>query len=381
MLTLIEGVDGGRPTAEVERLRKSGIDAETVRFVVEQARLRERAKGKFGADAARMLFTQAGLEQSTRQRVADYHASRLVTSGMRSVADLGCGIGGDALAFARAGLEVLAVEADRETAELTAHNLAPWPHARVECGDAQSVDLANVDAVWLDPARRTAGTRETRRVAASDYSPPLDWVWYVASEKPTGVKLGPAHDRDDVPADAETQWISIDGSVVELVVYTGALARAGVRRAALVISGDRHDELTAAGDADDVDVAPLGEFLYEPDGAVIRARLIGQLARELGASMLDPHIAYLTSDTHVPTPFAQVFRVLETLPADPKALARELKTRGIGTLEIKKRGVDIDPAAFRKKLKLAGPNSATLFLTRLGSGSQTQRIALLAERI
>lgn len=408
-LKLIDNVDGTRPTAEVERLRKSGVDAETVRFVVEQARLRERAKAKFGADASNMLLTQAGLEQSTRQLVADYHASRLVAAGIGSVVDLGCGIGGDALAFARAGLEVLAVEADEQTAALATYNLRAFSNAQVVCGLAQEVlaagapkpsksaasngDTAHTSAnlaecrrdgqqaVWLDPARRTAGRRETSRVAASDYSPPLDWVWQIASENPTAVKLGPAHDRNELPADAETQWISVDGSVVELVVYTGSLAREGVRRAALVFMGDSHHELTASADADDAEVAPLGRYLYEPDGAVIRARLIGQLAGELGAGMLDEHIAYLTADHLVATPFAQAFIVLETFPADPKALARELRARGIGTLEIKKRGVDIDPAAFRKKLKLVGPKTATLILTRLGSGAEAKRIALLAERV
>jgi hypothetical protein len=53
---------------------------------------------------------------------------------------------------------------------------------------------------------------------------------------------------------------------------------------------------------------------------------------------------------------------------------RELE---IGTLEIKKRGVDIDPAEFRTKLKLSGKKSATLLLTRGSAG----RIAILADRV
>ncbi len=380
-LALIDTVDGADPTGEVQRLRKTGFDPETVRFVVEQARLRLKARAKFGAEADRMFFTQAGLEQATRATVADYHASRLVEAGMRSVADLGCGIGGDALAFARAGLDVFAVDADPETAALAELNGSPYPNARFACAEAQAVELDQFDAVWLDPARRTGGVRETRRVAAAEYSPPLEWVWQVAAQKPAAVKLGPAHDRDEVPADAETQWISADGSVVELVVYTGALARPGVRRAALVLRGDEAHELTGASDASDAPVAPLGAYLFEPDGAVIRARLIGLLAEQLGAGMLDEHIAYLTSDALIDTPFAQAFRVVDVLPADTKALARELKARGIGTLEIKKRGVDLDPATLRKQLKLAGPNSATLFLTRLGSGSSARRTAILAERV
>ncbi len=141
--------------------------------------------------------------------------------------------------------------------------------------------------------------------------------------------------------------------------------------------GDSVHELRAADDAADEPARELGAFLHEPDGAVIRARLIGDVARSLEAGMLDPQIAYLTSDAALTSPFVQSFRVREELPTDVKALARALRERGIGTLEIKKRGVDVDPAALRTKLKLRGDDSATLLLTRVG----TKRRAILADRV
>ncbi len=117
--------------------------------------------------------------------------------------------------------------------------------------------------------------------------------------------------------------------------------------------------------------------MHEPDGAVIRARLIGEVARALDAGMLAPGIAYLTSDAALTSPFVSSFRVREQLPADPKKLAQALRARGIGTLEIKKRGVDVDPAMLRKKMSLRGDEAATLILTRIGS----KRLALLADRV
>jgi hypothetical protein len=229
----------------------------------------------------------------------------------------------------------------------------------------------------MDPARRTSGHSETRRVAADDYSPSLDWAFAVAAREPTGIKLGPAHDRDALPTDAETQWVSADGSVVELVVWTRELSREGIRRSALVIRDDRSHEITASADADDASVRTLGTFLHEPDGAVIRARLIGDVARSLDAGMLDPRIAYLTSDAALTSPFVQTFRVRETMAVQAKAISAALRAHGIGRLEIKKRGVDIDPAAFRKKLALRGDGEATLLLARIGD----QRRAILADRV
>ena len=368
--------------AAVSRLRAAGHSPELVSAVVGQAHLRSKATAKFGPFAARMLFTRAGLEQATRLGVAARHAQRIRSAGITEVADLGCGIGGDSLAFAGAGLDVLAVDADEVTAAIAAYNLAPFGDgATVRHGTAEEA-LSTAEgtlsrAIWMDPARRTSGHSETRRVSADDYSPSLDWAFDVASRLPTGIKLGPAHDRDALPADAEAQWVSADGSVVELVVWSGALAREGVGRAALVIRDDRSHELTASADAVDEPVRALGAFLHEPDGAVIRARLIGDVARSLDAGMLDEHIAYLTSDAALTSPFVQSFRVRETLPANPKAISSALKAHDIGRLEIKKRGVDVDPAAFRKKLALRGDQEATLILARVGD----RRLAILADRV
>jgi hypothetical protein len=369
-------------TAEVARavsqLRAAGHSPDLVSAVVGQARLRARARSKFGSFAERMLFTRAGLEQATRLSVAARHAGRFRAAGIDRVADLGCGIGGDALGFAGLGLRVLAVDADEVTAALAAYNLAPFGNAvTVRQGTAEASDLSGADAVWLDPARRTAGHTETSRVGAGEYSPSLEWAFQVVGRMPGGMKLGPAFDRGAIPADAEAQWVSADGSTIELVLWTGTLARNGVRRAALVTRGDDAWELTADADAEDEPVRELGAFVHEPDGAVIRARLIGDVARALHAGMLAPGMAYLTSDEALTSPFVSSFRVREELPFETRALARALRERGIGTLEIKKRGVDVDPAVLRTKLGLRGEDSATLILTRVGK----RRLAVLADRV
>ncbi len=405
-LRLLDEVGTIQTTAEVTRvvstLRAAGHRPELVSAVVGQAHLRARARAKFGDFAGRMLFTRAGLEQATRLGVAARHAGRMRQADIARVADLGCGIGGDTLAFAGAGLEVVAVDTDEVTAAIAAYNLAPFGgDAAVAQGTAEdfvsrnfgeSHDLRTSSAdsseeaailrstrtaVWLDPARRTAGHGETQRVTASDYSPSLEWAFDLASRVPAGIKLGPGHDRDALPADAEAQWVSVDGSVVELVLWSRELAREGVRRAALVLRGDQSHELTAGADAEDAGVRELGAFVHEPDGAVIRARLIGDVARSLDAGMLDHKIAYLTGDAAVTSPFVQSFRVREVTGAAPKAINAALRAHDIGTIEIKKRGMDIDPAVFRKKLNLRGSQSATLLLTRVGE----RRMAILADRI
>ena len=365
---------GADVVRSVAALRKAGHSPALVAAVLSQSKLRARAAAKFGPFAGRMLFTEAGLEQATRLSVAAVHAGRFRDAGLARVADLGCGIGADALAFAAIDLEVTGVERDEVTAAIAAYNLAPFENATIEHADATDVDLSPYQAVYLDPARRS----DVRRLKdPADWSPSLDFAFGVADRLPAGVKLGPGIDRDLIPAGVEAQWISVDRDVVELGVWFGPLARPGVGRSALVIGEHGSAELTAASDSADVELGALGEYLYEPDGAVIRARLIGDLARSLDARMLSDQIAYLTTDSATATPFAVGFRITETLPLAEKAIKKRLAALGVGTLEIKKRGVDIDPAAFRSKLSLRGNNSATLFLTRVAG----KRVALLAERV
>lgn len=362
----------------VSRLRKEGHSPDLVSAVVTQSRLRVRGEAKFGPFAQRMLFTRAGLEQATRLGIAARHAARFRDAGLHRVADLGCGIGGDALGLAGLGLAVTAVDADEVTAAIAAYNLAPFGDAAtVRHGTAEATDLSDVDAVWLDPARRTAGHSETKRTRPEDWSPSLDWTFDLARRMPAGIKLGPGLDRELIPDEFEAQWVSADGATVELALWSGPLAREGVRRAALVIRGDEAHELTAPADSADEPVRELGAFLHEPDGAVIRARLIGDVARSLDAGMLDEHIAYLTSDAALTSPFVSSFRVRESLPAKVPSINAALRSHGIGRLEIKKRGVDVDPAQFRRKLQLRGDAESTLFLTRVG----TRRIAVLADRV
>ncbi|MGK9146238.1 class I SAM-dependent methyltransferase [Plantibacter flavus] len=362
----------------VTRLRNEGHSPALVAAVLTQSRLRQKAAGKFGPFAARMLFTEAGLEQATRLSVAALHAGRFAQADLRRIADLGSGIGADSMAMASLDLEVTAVDIDEVTAAIASYNLAPFPTASVRNEAAEDIALDDFDAVWFDPARRTAGHTDTSRLtSAADYTPSLDTVFAAAARLPAGVKLGPGFDRSLIPDDAEAQWVSVDGQLVEMTLWFGLLARAGIRRSALLITDGVHHELHGASDADDAPVRELGEYVHEPDGSVIRARLIGDLAVQLEAGMLGQGIAYLTSDSATTSPFATTFRVLERLPMDEKSLKRTMRDRGIGVLEIKKRGVDVDPAAFRRRLALKGERSATIILTRVAG----KHAALLVERV
>ncbi|WP_084038435.1 SAM-dependent methyltransferase [Demequina sp. NBRC 110053] len=373
-LSLLDALPPYSPS-EAERvgreLRAGGIAPELVAAVLTQSRLRADARAKFGDFAAGMLLTQAGLEQATRLQVAALHAQRFRAAGAHRIADLTCGIGADAMAAAALGLGVTACERDEATALFADHNLRHWDDARVVHADAMDVAHAlDVDGIFADPARRTA---RGRRHDPRDYSPALDAVLALRERVPAlGVKVGPAIPHEAVPEDAEAEWVSVEGAVVEAGLWCGPLATTA-GHAALVIDSAGAHRLT--GSTDRAAAGDLGEHLYEPDGAVIRAGLVGELAQRLGARLVDPTIAYLATDAAVETPFARGYRVVEALPFKVKSLAGALRERGIGTVDIKKRGVDITPEQLRPQLRLRGDGRITVILTRIGD----RRLALLAE--
>jgi SAM-dependent methyltransferase len=336
-----------------------------------QATLRRHAKAKFGEAAVQMFFTRAGLEQATRPEVADHHASRFLQAGVRKVIDLGCGIGSDSMAFARAGLEVLAVDVDPETAAVAQANLAGV--ADVICTDANEAAEQLITAqvgVFCDPARRNDHGRVWR---VEDFEPRWPTVMQLFDGGRTaGVKLGPALPHSLIPEAVEAEWITHRGETVEVGLWSGPGATPG-RRSALIMPNARLTATTAP----PLSVRDLGSYLYEPAGAVIRAGAIAELGGQLGAGLLDPQVAYLTSDQLCSTPFAIAFKVHQRVPFHLKALRTWVREAQIGVLEIKKRGIDVDPADLRRRLRLAGPNSATLVISRTPSGA----IAAKVERV
>ena len=355
----------------VARLRKSGHDPLTVAAALTQAKLRKRASAKFGDFANRMLFTEAGLEQASRLKVAALHAGRFRNAGIKEVADLGCGIGAEAMAMAALDLKVRAFEIDEVTAAVATYNLAPFENVTVELADVQQLDLEQFESLFFDPARRELkGPKKEsakRLFDPANYSPNFEFCLDAARKKPTGIKLGPGHDHRQIPDDAEAQWVSIDGDLVELGLWFGSVKREGVARSALLVDADGHHEITSSeGNSPNAPLGELGKYVYEPDNALIRSRLISDFAKPMGLQIISPKIAYLTSDEKITSPWVRGFEVIDNLVFDRKQLKAYVKKNGIGILEIKKRGSDISPEDLRRELAPKGEGAATLIVTRVG---------------
>ncbi len=352
--------------ADLTRLQKR-YPSNLAKAALETVILRAKAQRKFSR-AGQMYFSREALEQSSGEGVARYRGARYAL--FRSVGDLACGLGGDALGLADTGpAHLTLVDYDPLRLALARANLAACGHAgraAFVCGDLTTLPLPVVEALWFDPARRDQGRR---LFSVHNYHPPLaivkDWLPQIPA---LGVKISPGVDLAELAGyAAEIEFISEGGELKECVLWFGPLCSAppggavAFRRATLLPGP--HTLVADPAVAPRVG-APLA-YLYEPDPAVLRAGLVTTLAARLNARQIDPSIGYLTSETLTPTPFARAFAIEATLPFQLKRLRAALRARGVGQVTVKKRGSPLEPQALIRQLKLSGPESRIVFLTQV----------------
>lgn len=344
---------------------------------VETVRLRRAAAAKFGPPSARWLFTAEALQQSTPPPVARHRAARLAQAGV-AVHDVTCSIGTDTTAFAEAGSPlVVGSDLDPVRLAMAAHN---HPELLLVRADALRPVTQGV-LTYADPARRD-GTG--RRITGADTIPAIPALDEVHAARPPVLRAPPGIDYDALNRPGEVELVSLDGTVREAVLWPAEFAQPGVRRRATVLLGGpaagapvgaRHWQLTDA----DPEIEPggvpadrvgslVGQWIVEPDPAVIRAHLVRQYAARHRLRQLDEHVAYLYGPAQPAV--TRGFRVLDAAPYRERTVADWIRRDGIGTLEILQRGTPLVPDVLRRKLRgaLSGDTTAaaTLIVTRLG---------------
>ena len=362
----------------LDRLRRD-LAPEEARAVLALLEGRHSAATKF-ANAAPLFFDRESAEQATSEVVARHTAARF--AGATHIADLGCGAGGDALALAEHAL-VIAVDRDPARLALVAANAAVRALS-IEVVEASVESFAlppDIDAAWLDPARRDEGGRVRD---PEQWSPPLSTAIRIASALPrAGIKVAPGIEHTAVPPGVEVEFISHEGTLVEAVLWFGSAsgaANGAPRRATVLPEG-----ISIVGEPDTgaTPIAEPGAYLYDLDPSVGRANLVDIVAPLLGAWRLDEHTAYLSGDEAHDSPFARRFRIDSWLPFAERRLRDALADLGVTRVEVMRRASPVDTNALETRLNraLASTRGAeqrvrTVALTRMGDA----HVAIVCER-
>ncbi|MCS4483911.1 SAM-dependent methyltransferase [Gleimia sp. 6138-11-ORH1] len=395
-----------------QRIQKYQLDQNVRASLLTQVQLRHQAVNKLGSQALKMFFTRDGMEQATRQQIAQLHATRFLNANATHIADLGCGNGVDARAFAAAKMTVSAWEIDEISHAAASLNLLNYPNCTVYQGDVTQLNIPEltaqgIDAIFADPARRTGAGKGNQRVASPEnWSPSLPQVFSWREElqkhcdtERLGVKLAPGIEHHYLPADMEAQWISVAGNLLEASLWSPACTlptaneeEPGPGRRATIFQGENQYDYFCPGNpglaAPEVsETSELKPYLWEADSAIIRGGLLHLLAEETGAEVISKQIAYLLADAPPPAkwaPAVTVYEVLGSTKLKPKAVAAELKKLAATNVEVKKRGAEIDPANWQKELlkslKLK-KTSADNPLTVVGTRFKGSHLAVITRRI
>jgi hypothetical protein len=324
--------------------------------------LRIEARTKY-PNSELMYFTREALEQASPHHVSAYRSERF--QPFENLVDLGCSIGSDTLNLARiaptTGIDNDPLRLAMAQANADVLGFVEQIHfVRADLKASLPVKGAERLGLFFDPSRRIG---DRRAFSIWDYTPPLkivkDWL---PITRALGVKISPGVKVAEItPYDAELEFISLKRELKEAVLWFGPLKTA--KRRATILPGPH----TLVGE-DSHEPLPLGEpleYLFEPDPAVIRAGLVAELGGQLGASQLDPDIAYLSAEQVTQSPFARVWKVENWFPFSLKRLREYLRERKVGVITVKKRGSPLQPEDLIRMLRLSGDEQRVVFLTHL----------------
>lgn len=380
----------GTSAAGVSRLRRIG-DAGLVAAALDLAKARRKAAAKFGEEtAARLVADSSGVEMATSALAGAHKAARYVRhlGHGATVVDLCCGIGGDAMTLHAAGLKVVGVDMDPCRAWMAGIN------AGVETRRADVLD-ESVTAIeggfHLDPARREEGRQQTRGKRLYRYAdlvPGPEAIERIIIERRNGaIKLGPGVDAQELPTrqrlgiPTELELISERGRLTQAVLWTGALAEAGEGEVSATTLRDATWTLRGKPGAAVMDPSRrIGAFLFEPDPAIERARLLGVACERFGVREWCPGLGLLTGDVNPCEASAEAaawlgsgghgFEVVEEMAWRLESVKVWLSERRYRVAAVKTRGQAVDADEVQRALSSSagtGAAGVTVFVLRLGN--------------
>lgn len=383
--------------------------------------------GKKSGNDAFLLCDRLALEQSTAQDIGRYKAN-LWQAGAENIGesprvhDLCCGMGGDSF-FIPQNFKVTGVDLDPDRLQMYAYNTEnfrgessstiSWDVREIARKNGDSPAQEKADFFTIDPARRTVEGENQRDLR--NLTPTFEEVLEISRHYKGGMaKLPPGYPTNEIPQDAELVYLGSHADCRELLVLFGALAKNPGKVRAIMV--DKNGEVVKAADGtdaiwqgtlteiqaasnkdaehdlpgcersfrnatseSDLPVGEVSEYLAEPTALLIRSHLFGSVAQAANsdAHLISEGIAYVASESPLPSPAFANFKILDNCEIATSAVRDMLKRHNIGKLTLKLRGVKVDPTEEIKRLKPKGKKEAILFYTR----HKGEKIAILAERV
>ena len=271
---------------------------------------------------------QHSMRLATPEIVAEYIASRLRT---HTIADLGCGIGIQAIFFAKQCTKVYAVEIDSERLDCARENARLYGASNIEFMLADALSdhvikrLSDVDIVFSDPARPL---EEKERRLEESRPPVLEIIKkYQHITDRMAFHLPPKIEQSKIFFDCEREYLALNGQLNRFTVYLGSLKKCD--RSAVVLPGGTRLESKPVQPIDKT-LTPQA-FIFEPQPSVVHAGLLGELNEYLPADAAvyysDQTRTLITSDSLLHLPFSflkDCYHVICTTDFKPDKIKKAL---------------------------------------------------------
>ena len=314
-----------------------------------------------------IVSNSEGLQLSTPEIVARYIANRLKTE---VIADLGCGIGGQVIFFAKECKKVYAVERNLEKLEYAKKNCELYGVKNVEFihGDVLTEEVkekvSDADIIFSDPARPLSEKERT----LTNLEPPITEIIKLYSDVTDDMAFHapPQLPPSRITLDCEREYLSLNGQLNRLTLYFGSLKRC--ERSAIVLPGGAQ---LCSSDAPAIRTDTLKEYVLEPEPSVVKAGLLNELAQtadDIYYYKGDERRTLLTSSSRIDSSFFKdIYQVLRKTEWDINVLNKLLKAERAGKVVLR---FDIEPEKYwdvRKKLENGLSGNRTLHIFGFGN--------------
>ena len=345
-----------------------------VRAIAEQIACRRKAHNKLPELSKHNLFyTSLALEQASGERAACYKSGLQGMSGTRLL-DMSGGLGIDTIFFAERFDEVVYCERDAVVAKIAEHNFRELGISNVTVIHGDSVETLETfpdesfDLIFIDPARREKGRRSAALEAGSPDVVSLHDMLLRKAHR-FCVKASPALEIDGLDAKLPSLFqvivLSVERECKEILLFCRRVHDAGKPFVVKAVSlkGDKENVIVSeAWCQQQKSIAPTpGRYLYEPDPAIIKARLTAFAAAQYGLQFINSRIDYLTSDREIGDFHGRSFRIITTIFFKPGRFTTFLKEQGIESASILRRDFPLSPDEIRRRYRL-GENKETFLI-------------------
>ena len=368
-------------------LVKRGLDERKLRSklgpywkeLVEVARARLRAKDKFSRQD--LWMDLEGLRYATHEVVAKYRAERLKELGVKSVADVSCGIGIQLIFYAMNVEKAYGIDIDPVKVEFARRNAEKYGVSNIEFINADSLSEETVkridaDVIFSDPARPPEAPERTLDGLVP--SPLKVYEAYRSKTESFIFDLPPQMRRNRVPWKGEFEYIDLFGAINRLTFYFEPLARAE-RSAVTLPKGVRLESDPNLEDIVEWTEKP-DQYLYEIPQSIDYADLINELFHAVSGEMKmllrEKRRVLATGDDEIRSDyFKRVYSVVAVLPFHPVRINDFLRREGFGRATLRISLPEGEYWRFRRKVEAGLNGERRAFIFQLGER------AIIAEEV